>query len=240
MLDIESIISAMRKNEYIPIQLIEYTTGALKSDNNSRYKNALSENHNAVINRISDMIQISTKATNLSPEGIFKAAGFNKNDLDPTKLESMFGELRTVNHLYNEGFRDIAFIRTSKEKSADLSAKRENIKYVIEVTLSSSYAGKNKWRQDEIVNFCINKLKNEKKLDQLQTSLAKEPCDRMVFALVIDTEDKVALNCSEDYLNIARDVWKLCNIPYLHICIITGRIALGYGKDDIVFPPWVI
>lgn len=64
-------------------------------------------------------------------------------------------------------------------------------------------------------------------------------CDRMALALVIDTRDKVALNTHDDYQKIVRDAWILFgSVENLHLCIVTGKYAIGHDNDDVVFPEW--
>lgn len=234
-----SIIREMEVNPLIPVQFIEYTKYILENPDNGRYHEALFETPSAVIQSIGFLFRDAGKIVGLSPKELLEQSSFKKNDYDPSKISSLFAEFRVIIYLNIEGFTDIQILREGKKKRADFCANKHSCKYAIEVTNAGHNAKDGRWRHDDIVNLLINKLKVEGKYKQLEETRDKEGCDKMALILVIDTIDKVALNLPYEYLNMLQEAWeRFGKIDQLHLSIVTGRVPLGYGKDDVVFPAW--
>jgi len=100
----DNVIELMKENQFIPDSLIKYTEKILKKKSQDKYICALIDNPIRVINSIAAIIQEACKATQLSPDDLFHKSGFNKNDLDPTKIGSFLAELRIVNLLPANSF----------------------------------------------------------------------------------------------------------------------------------------
>lgn len=235
----DSIIREMEINPSFPVQLIEYTKHILENQINGRFYEALIEKPCAVIRGIGNLMCSAGNIVGLSPEELLKQSSFNKNDYNPSKISSLFAEFRAIEYLDIEGFANIQILQEDKTKRADFCANKNGCKYAIEVTNAGYEAKLGHWRHDEIVQLLVNKLMVEGKYKQLENTRDKERCDKMALVLVIDTIDKVALNSSDDYQKMLQDAWELFGkIDQLHLSIITGRVSLGYGKDDVVFPDW--
>ena len=157
----------------------------------------------------------------------------------PAKIPSLFAEFKAIKYLNSEGFTSIQIYRKGRSNELIFCAKKNGCKFAIEVTNAGYEASLGYWRHDDIVELLLNKLLAKEKYKQLVEPAKPEGCGKMALILVIDTEDKVALNTCEDYLNILKESWEqFGSIADLHLCIYTGRAAFGYGNDDTVYPSW--
>lgn len=229
----------MVTNPFIPVQFIEYTKYILENQDNGIYVEALLKTPSAVIRDIGYLFRDAGNIVGLSPEELLAKSSFRKNDYDPSKVSSLFAEFRSIMHLNIEGFTHIQILHEGKIKRADFCANKDDCKYVIEVTNAGHKAKEGRWRHDDIVQLLMNKLKAEGKYKQLEETRDKEGCNKMALIVVIDTLDKVALNSPYDFRNMLQDAWeRFGKIEQLHLCIVTGMVTLGYGKQDVVFPAW--
>lgn len=239
-----SIIELMKSNESIPPQLIEYTKLAFERYNKenfkseNRYVEVLTELPEAVIRDIGKMFKMAINATGLSPKELAIQSGFNKKDLDPSRVESWLAEIRLLNYLSELGFSKIRFLKAGKTKKADLYAEKEGLKYVVEITALGYYSDKRKWTVEEIILAIEKKLDREGKFEQLIKTVEEEACDRMILGVIVDAQGMKALNSSEDFKKAAKEVFSKYKKDNFHICIAMGQETLGYGRDDIFYPPW--
>lgn len=228
------IVNSMKKRK-IPSAIIEYTENVFDAKIKGKYSKTIMQFPNKVVKDVDKLIQDAACIIGQAAEEMINATDFNPNDFPSTNIESLFSELRIVNYLSSEGFKDIRFIKSKrKQKRADLYALKDGLGYIVEVTCSSSCAAKNKWRSWEIEEFIIRKMEGSqnKKLQLLNTLDEYKQSSRLVLAVVLDTEDKNALNSASDTMDIARRVWLRKGIKELYICIIMGN------SGNIVYPPW--
>lgn len=219
------------ENRKLPSAIIKYTENVFYAKIRGKYYKAIMQFPYKAIRSIDKLIQEAACIIGQSAEEMINSTDFNSTDLSSTKIESLFSELRTVNYLSSEGFTDISFIKSKrKQKRADLSAKKNGLDYIIEVTCSSSVAKRNKWRPTEIEEFIIRKIEGSqnKELQLLNTLSAYKQSCRLVLVVVLDTEDKNALNSSKDAMDIAQQVWLKKSNDHLHICIIMGKPEMVY------------
>lgn len=233
------VIREMEINPLIPVQFVKYTKYILENPDNGRYYEALLETPSEVIRDIGYLFRDAGNIVGLSPKELLEQSSFNKNDYDSSKISSLFAEFRAIIYLNIEGFTNIQILQEEKIKRADFCANKHSCKYAIEVTNAGYIAKRGRWRHNDIVQLLLNKLEIEGKYKQLEKTRDKEGCDKMALILVIDTLDKVALNLPYEYQNMLQDAWeRFGKIDQLHLSIVTGRVSLGYGKDDVVFPEW--
>ena len=173
-----------------------------------------------------------------SKNELLHSTDFNYKDLDPTRITSAFAEIRGINFLKQEGFVRIRPIKASSEKSSDIVADRDGIRYAVEVA-NSIYNACERFSPDQIKRWLINRLIGEGKSAQLDATASHFTHARRVFICIVDTAAKVALQTNAEFLEATKMAWQEAgHDPLLHVCIVTGREALGDGRDDSVFPPW--
>lgn len=223
----------------IPSKLIRYLENAKSiGDPKNRFVAALKDASELTIGAIDNLFLLASNATKLSPDDLLRMTDFNVKDQSPERIDSALAEIRTINFLDEEGFTHITPLRASKSRRADISAKRCNYSYSIEVVTSNFYARDRTW-DDQIQKWIKSRLIGEQKNVQISNTANEIGNARHVLVCVLDTLGAVALNTHEDYLEMAKSTWhKLENNSNWHICIITGRKALGHGSDNTVFPSW--
>lgn len=227
----QKVIIRKMKKQGIPPLIIKYTENVFKNKVQGKYSETLMRFPKKVIRDIDLLIREASIATNQTPNALIDSTDFNSSDLPSDRIEAFFAELRAVNYLALEGFKGIEFIKSMrKQKRADLLAKKDGFNYIVEVTCSSSYATNDNWQTPAIIKYIIRKLEGSpSKRTQLKRTLAEYNADRMVLVVVLDTEDKNALNSSTDAMHIAKQVWLRTNDRNcLHICIILGRPDIVY------------
>lgn len=227
----------------IPASIVKYTKNIFDSKIQGKYSNALMEFPKKVIKSINLLIQKASDATGQSKEDLIDSSDFNPKDLPSERIEALFAELRIINHLSLERFTDICLINSKrKQKRADISARKDGNNYIIEVTCSSSCAAENKYRITEITNFIVRKMKGDQNKElQLINTMNRYKANKMVLAVILDTEDKKALNTTKDILEIARQVYLKIGEKNLHIFITLGGPDIVYefhpGKLFLRFMP---
>ena len=56
---------------------------------------------------------------------------------------------------------------------------------------------------------------------------------------IVDTGAPVIFQPHGAFLEATRLAWReLGEPPETHICLVTGRVTAGHGRDDAVYPPW--
>lgn len=232
------LLSNVTSHPSIPRALVKYTDMCIKKGITNRLTNAITEYPEATIKAIDTMFKIACAATDLNPDELFRATDFNYKDLDPTRLTSAFAEIRSINFLQQEGFRRIRPIKATTKKSSDIVAERNGFDYAVEVA-NSIYDARGRFSPEQIKDWLIDRLIREGKSMQLDATACGLTHARKVFIGVVDTVATVTLQTNEEYLEAAKMAWQEAgNDPLLHLCIVTGRVALGYGRDDSVFPTW--
>jgi len=232
------LLSNVTSYPSIPRSLIKYTERCTKKGITNRLTEALTEDPEATIQAIDKMFEIACSATGLNPDELFNTTDFNYKDLDPTRLTSAFAEIRSINFLQQEGFRRIRPIKGTSEKSSDIVAERDGFHYAVEVA-NSIYNARRRFSPEQLKNWLIDRLIREGKSAQLDATAGDLTNARRVFICVVDTVATVALQTNEEFHEAAKMAWQEAgNDPLLHLCLVTGRVALGYGRDDSVFPPW--
>lgn len=234
----QEITDILARFSYIPEDLIKYVKLCFERNQYNRLTDFLLESPHECSKRVNNLFEFASKATNLSPSELLKATDFDIQDIDRTRIESAFAELRAINFLNEEGFNSIIPIRSKGKQVADIIASRHGTKYAVEVT-NSSYYTKNRWNNEQFSQWLLRKLIKEKKMEQLKVTMAQLDCERSILIAVLSNVDGIALNTFKDYEEDAKQAWEIAGkVDIFHIAFVTGQKALGYGLDDCVFPSW--
>jgi len=232
------LLSDTNRFPNIPKDLVKHTRKCMKDGVANRLTRALPERPEATIKAIDTMFAKASQATGLSPDELLKATDFKYRDTHPTRITSAFAEIRSINFLQEEGFSTIRLLKAGSKRSADIVAEKSGVTYAIEVANSIYDAGK-RFTTEQLKNWLLSRLLREKKMAQLRSTAAQFDSARRIFVAVVDTAATVALQTHEEFLEAAELAWRGAGEdPLLHICIVTGGVALGYGRDDSIFPPW--
>jgi hypothetical protein len=217
----------------IPAKLFEYFDRLLEMPSkNSRFHSAMVDHPEKTFEALDFQFKSGSEIVSLSPDDLLKRLDFNQNDLSPERIESLLGELRAIHFLHENGFIEIVPIRASRKRSPDFSAKKNATDFMIEVATSIYSAPR--VLHDHVVNWATNRLKNDGKLSQLNTGPSES---HKMFVCILNSSGAVALNQHSDYVNMVKNVWEeLGSNRNLHIAIVTGKISLGEGVDDCVYP----
>jgi len=217
----------------IPAKMFAYFDRLLKMrSKRSQFHMAMTNHRERTFEVLDRQFRSGSEIVSLSPDDLLNKLDFNQNDLSPERIESLFGELRTIHFLHNNGFTDIVPIRASSMRSPDFSAKRIGADFQIEVATSIHSAPR--VFHDSVVKWAAAKLKNDGKLSQMDSG---SPESYKMFVCVLNSSGAVALNQSSACINMAKHVWEeLGSIQNLHIAIVTGRVSISEGTDDCVYP----
>ncbi len=221
------------KHKNIPIELFVYFDRLLKkSHENSLFHQAMEHHPEKTFEQLDKQFLNCSKIVSLSPTDLLKKLDFHLNDLSKERVESLLGELHTISFLDKNGFINISPIRASSKNSADFSAEKNDVCFVVEV-LTSIYFAQREFHAD-VVKWALSRLNSNDKLSQLK--LGSDAIKNM-FVCVLNSSAAVALNTRSNYLKILNDIWVALGSRHnLHIAIVTGRVSLEEGSDDCLFP----
>jgi hypothetical protein len=216
----------------IPANLFAYFDQLLKRPSrNSQFHLAMEYHPEQTFMVLDQRFSECSKIVSLSPDELLKKLDFQPKDLNPERIESLLGELRTIHFLANNGFINITPIRANSKKSPDFSADKNGEKYLIEVATSIHSAPRTLHRS--VVRWASSRLQNDGKLFQMR---ARSNAYGSLFVCIINSSGAVALNKRSDYLRMLKEIWEeVGSIQNLHIAIVTGMIT-EEGQDDCVYP----
>ena len=234
----ENVVAALSdrgRYPYIPTALAQHAKLAFKSNRDKRWPWVLlGDDMEEILTGINTIFQQAVEATGFTPDELLRATEINVKDSGQFRIDGAFAEIRAMNFLYTEGFIAIRPIISKNTKEADIVAAYNGERFAIEVTHSA--AGSPKKSLEE---WIFNKLVKDKKLGQLEQTRIQYSCSKLALISIINNESILAVKVRSDFMKIAETVWNnLGRRPDLHIAIVTGREAFGYGPDDVVFPEW--
>ena len=236
--EILGILCNSARFPYIPEDLIKYIRKLLREGSQNRFIEALRDNTERPMDAVNSMFKTASEITGHRSDELLKRTDFNYRDMDPSRIESAFAEIRSINWLHTEGFVGIKPLSARSKRTADIIAKRRNNYYAIEV-VNSIYDARDRFTPEELKDWLLGRLLGDKKSVQLDTTAAELKNARRVFIGIVDTNEPVIFQTHEGFFTAAKLAWKAAGgDPKLHICFVTGRQAVGYGRDDSVFPDW--
>ncbi len=216
----------------IPKRFYEYLDIFLKNEiKNSSFHRAVIEHPKETFRSINYLFKGACEITGLECEELLKKLDFKPRDMDPTRIESIFGELRTILFLKQQGFHDILPHQASRSSTSyDFSAKFGRRQCFIEVKTSIRYAGRTfhdtvvKWARSITSDIVVKQL-----------NIQNPNCINL-FVMVINSSGAVALNNRNDYMQMLQEIDKsFPQYTNLHYAILTGRSSNGIN-DDCIYP----
>ena len=216
----------------IPAKLFTYFDRLLeKSSENSQFHLAMNHHPEKTFEVLDQRFLACSKIVSLSPDDLLKKLDFQLKDLSPERIESLLGELRTINFLDNNGFTNITPIRANSTKSPDFSAGKNGDKFLIEVATSIYFAPRT--FHDSVVKWATSRVQNDDKLSQMKTD---SNVYKNLFVCILNSSGAVVLNKRSDYLKMLKEIWEgVGSIQNLYIAIVTG-FTTEEGQDDCVYP----
>ena len=231
-----SLFSDTSQFPYIPTILSSYVEKCVAKKLSNRLVEAVQGEGTKVFENINRMFQLASDATGLAPDDLLRKADFHERDMSPTRLDSAFAEIRTVNFLKEQGFESIQLLKAGKQKKADILATFRGIEYAVEVA-SSIFSADKRVEPFQLRDWLVGRASSDGKTGQLEQTSEETRATRTILVGVIDTFFSVVFNTHNDYCEAAQLVWEELNGKEgFHVAFITGREAVGYGRDDCVFP----
>ncbi len=221
----------------IPSTLVDYAERLRQVGRSSRLLDALRRDPEKTCAAIDAMFRTAASATCLHPNEILRRSGLDNRDLDPTRLEAAFAEVRGINWLHHQGFLEIEPIAGSSSRSADIVAVRHGDIYAIEIA-NSIYEATGRILPRDLSRWLIGRVHGETKTHQLEFTSMRAGCTKRMIMGVVDTHGPVVWDTYQEFSAAAKLAWQeLGSDPDFHISFVTGREAVGYGLDDAVYPP---
>lgn len=234
--DALSLFSDASQFPFIPKILSSYVERCVAKKLSNRLVEAVQGKRIKVFKGINQMFQLANDATGLTPDELLRKTDFNGHDMSPTRLDSSFAEIRTVNYLKEQGFEDINLLKAGKQKKADILATFKGIKFAVEVA-NSIFSANKRVEPFQLRDWLVGRASSDGKTGQLDNTTEETGASRTILVGVIDTFYSVVFNTHNDYCEAAKLTWEELNGKVgFHVAFVTGKEAVGYGRDDCVFP----
>lgn len=231
-----SLFSDFSQFPYIPKILSAYVEQCVANNLNNRLVDAVRGKRTRVFENIDRMFRLARDATGLTPDDLLRKTDFNSLDMSPTRLDSAFAEIRAVNYLKEQGFDDINLLKAGKKKKADILAKFRGIEFAVEVA-NSIFSANKRVEPYQLSDWLIGRASSDGKTTQLVQTSVETTASRTILVGVVDTFYSVVFNTHNDYCEAAKLAWeKLDGKEGFHVAFVTGKEAVGYGRDDCIFP----
>ena len=228
----------LESKENVPSELAKYVSLCIEQGQTNRLLLELTRDASATAQGLDRFFRRASQATGLSPTAVLGATGFSWRDLDPSRIESAIAQLRAIFFLDGQRFTELTLIPARKGRSSDTTAILREDKYAVEV-FNSIYDASERFSGQELADWAFSRVESGGKKSQIAATSKEHFCTRGAFVAVISTQPTVALQTHPQFLEAARLTWEYIGSPsHLHVCMVTGRVALGYGPDDAFYPPW--
>jgi len=220
----------------IPSTLVDYVERLRQRGRTNRLLDALGADPEKTCGAIDAMFRTAASATRLHPNEILRRTDFHYRDIDPTRLEAAFAEVRGINWLHHQGFVEIEPLAMSSSRSADIIAILHGDIYAVEIA-NSIYEATGRILPKDLSRWLIGRVRGEKKTHQLESTSKQAGCTKRMIIGVVDSYGPVVWDTYQEFSAAAKLAWQeLGTDPDLHVSFVTGREALGYGLDDAVYP----
>jgi len=231
-----SLFSDISRFPYIPKILSSYVETCVANKLSNRLVEAVLGERTKVFENINRMFQLASEATGLTPDELLRKTDFNSRDMSPTRLDSAFAEIRTVNYLKEQGFESIKLLKAGKQKKADILATFRDIEFAVEVA-NSIFSADKRVEPFQLRDWLVGRASSDGKTGQLDKTSEETSASRTILVGVIDTFFSIVFNTHNDYCEAAKLAWEELNGEEgFYVAFVTGRDAMGYGPDDCVFP----
>jgi hypothetical protein len=236
--DAERLTKVLESRKHIPKELVKFVALCIEEGTTNRLVQELQLNEAATADALDGFFLRSSEATELDPAAVLSATGFSWRDLDPSRIESAIAQLRAIFFLDAQGFTDIKLIPTQAGRSSDMVAIRGKRKFAVEVA-NSIYGASSRFTSEQLASWAFSRWESEGKNAQIEATSQEHGCERGAFIAVISTQNAAALQTHPEFSQAAALAWDYIGSPqHIHVCMVTGREAPGYGPDDAVSPPW--
>jgi hypothetical protein len=240
-LDVRKAISTLSDKAqfpYIPSTLSKYVETCISKGRSNRLVEAVIGKKINVFTNINRMFELACETTCLSSDELLKKTDFHSSDIFSTRLDSAFAEIRTVNFLKKEGFRNIQLLDSRSKKRADIIGMFCGKLFAIEVA-NSIFSADGRVEPVQLKDWLVGRVISDRKSAQLEKTTQSENANETVLVGVIDTLFSVVYNTHNDYCDAAELAWEeLGGKANFRVAFVTGKEAVGYGRDDCVFPSW--
>ena len=228
----------LESKENVPPELAKYISLCIEQGQTNRLLRELIHDAPATLDGLDRFFRQAAQATGLSPTAVLSATGFSWRDLDPSRIESAIAQLRAIFFLDAQGFTELILIPAREGRSSDTTAILREYKYAVEV-FNSIYDASERFSSQQLADWAFSRVESGGKKSQIAATSKEHSCTRGAFVAVISTQPAAALQTHPQFLKAARLTWEYIGSPsHLHVCMVTGRVALGYGPDDAFYPPW--
>lgn len=103
--------------------------------------------------------------------------------------------------------------------------------------VNSIFTAQKRVQPSQLKDWLIGRESSDQKSDQLEITADAIGAEEKILIAVVDTFDSIVSNTHSDYCEAARLAWEsLGGKDKFHIAFVTGRGAVGHGRDDCVFP----
>jgi len=231
-----TLFSDTSRFPYIPRILSSYVETCVAKKQSNRLVEAVQGERTKVFENINRMFQLASDATGLIADELLRNTDFSELDMSPTRLDSAFAEIRTVNFLKEQGFGGIQLLKAGKRKKADILATFQGLEFAVEVA-NSIFSANRRVEPYQLRDWLVGRASSDGKTGQLEQTSEETSASRTILVGVIDTFFSVVFNTHSDYCEAAKLAWEELNGKEgFHVAFVTGREATGYGRDDCVFP----
>ena len=223
---------------FIPRSLSGYVDACISKGCNNRLTEAVTGNRLTVFENINRLFELACGITALNPDELLKRTDFEPSDMSPTRLDSAFAEIRTIIFLTKEGFTNIQPLSAGNKKRADIIGTLNGKLFAIEVA-NSIFAANKRVEPFQLKDWLLGRVSSDQKSEQLKQTSDAAGTEEQVVVGVVDTFVSITFNTHNDYCEAAELAWDaLGRKKSFRVAFVTGREAVGYGRDDCVFPPW--
>ncbi len=222
----------------IPSEIVEFVAYTIEKGQSNRLVGELIRDSAATAQGLEMFFSRASQITDLDPSEVLKVTGFSQRDLDPSRIESSIAQIRAIFFLDGQQFSDIDLVPVKKHRASDVVGIRKGEKYAVEV-LNSIYEAENRFSPEEMASWAFSRVESEGKRKQISATMKELSCSRGAMLAIISTQPSVALQTHKEFMQAATLAWDYIGSPDdIHFCVVTGRVTLGYGPDDAVYPSW--
>jgi hypothetical protein len=161
-----SLFSDNSRFPFIPKTLPLYVITCVTKKHSNRLVEAVRAGKVKVFENINQIFELACKATGLSPDDLLRKTDFNVRDMSPTRLDSTFAEIRTINFLKERGFENIQPLKAGRQKKADILCTLHNAKFAVEVA-NSIFTANKRVEPYQLRDWLVGRAISDRKTEQL-------------------------------------------------------------------------
>jgi len=227
----------------LPTAIKNHLIRCIHKGKRHRWQDALEEDFDQVVTSTNTIVDAACRNTGRDRDSLLRDTDFDPNDLDPDRLDAAIAELRGINHLRKEGFKNIRLLRAQPgTRTADLVAERNDQKYALDIACSSAGAARG---VDALAAYMLEVCRLKEK--QLNNTKESAGCRYRGLVFVVNSEPALVFGHQLLYRRAARQAFETLGAPTDYfVVVVTGQVAhvaggeVGSfeGPDDVVYPNW--